>query len=146
MIAFNKKIKKFWFPLGVGMRKDWGGYQLPLVPIILDSGWFPVTNGYQNFGLWMVTAYQWLPELWTQSGDRLPLVAIISDSGWSPVPTDYHNFGLRVVTGSHWLPEFWTQGGYRLPLFTINSDWGWLPVTSCYQVSPLCVRLLCFRR
>ena len=55
-------------------------------------GWLPVTTGYHNFGLRVVTSYHWLPEL-----------------------------GLRFVTGYHWLPEFRFQVGYRLQLVTIIS-------------------------
>ena len=34
------------------------GPRLPLVTRILVSGWLPVTNGYQNFGLSLVTGYK----------------------------------------------------------------------------------------
>ena len=45
-------------------------------------GWLPVTTGYQNFGLKVVTGNYWLPEFRYQGGNRLPLVTIISDTGW----------------------------------------------------------------
>ena len=59
-----------------------GGYRLPLVTIILVSGW---------------DGYQWLPEFQTEGGYRLPLVTIISVSEWLSLTTGYQ-------ISHQWLP------------------------------------------
>ena len=46
-------------------------------------GWLPVTTGYQNFGLRVVTGYHLLPEFGSQDGYQLPLVTRILVSGTS---------------------------------------------------------------
>ena len=123
------------------MIQDLVGYRLPLVTRILVSGWLPVTTGYQNLGLRLVTGYHWLPEFGSQVGYRLPLVTRILVSRWLPVTTGYHNFSLRVVpvttgyqnfrirvvTGYYWLPLFRSQINYRLPLVTKFDDLDRLP-------------------
>ena len=76
--------------------------RLPLVTRIFVSGWIPVTTGHQNFGLRVVTGYDWLPEFSSQGGYRLPLITRILVSGWVPVTTGNQNFGPRVVIGYHW--------------------------------------------
>ena len=42
-------------------------------------GWLPVTTGYQNFGLRVVTGYHWLLEFRSRIGNRLPLVTKFDD-------------------------------------------------------------------
>ena len=75
---------------GVGMIQDmvayrlpefWsqGGNRLPLVTGIWFSGWLPVSTGYQNLGLRVVTGNHWLPEFWSQVGNRLLLVTKFDD-------------------------------------------------------------------
>ena len=44
------------------MIQDFGGYRSPLVTKILVTGWLPVTTGYHNFALRLVTGYHWLSE------------------------------------------------------------------------------------
>ena len=39
------------------------GYLLPLVTRIKVSRWLPVASGYHNFGLRLVTSYDWLSNL-----------------------------------------------------------------------------------
>ena len=75
-----------------------------------------VTTGYRDFGLTVVTGYNWLPELWNQNGYRLPLAPRISDSGWFPVTTSFPNDEFRMITGYHWSRECRTQVSYRLPV------------------------------
>ena len=88
-----------------------------------------VNQGSAWLKIWVVTGYHWLPEFWSQVGDRLPLVTRILVTGSLPLTDGDQNFGLRVVTSYHCLPEFRSQGGYRLSMVTRISVSGWLPVT-----------------
>ena len=45
--------------------------------------WLPVTTGYQNFGLRVVTGYHWLPGFGPQVSNRLPSVTIDYQLGLS---------------------------------------------------------------
>ena len=90
-------------------------------------GWLPVTTGYQNFGLRVVTGYHWYQNF------SLRVV---------PVTTGYQNVIIRVVTGNYRLPIFWLRlvykvtrlnTGYRLPSVTSLSHLSRLPVISGYQ-------------
>ena len=58
------------------MIQDLVGNRLSLVTRILFSGCLPVTTGYLNFGLRVVTGYNWLPEFQNKGGYRLLLVTI----------------------------------------------------------------------
>ena len=55
---------KIWLVTGYHWLQEFcsqGAYRLPLVTLILVSGWLPVTTGYQNFRIRVVTGYYWLP-------------------------------------------------------------------------------------